>query len=174
MEDYVVPLVCGWLWILAWGLGFMATKCGTRFSSELVVQPDGWPLSNFAAWCVELLAFVAGMIAFLVIKGRHDMSPVTGFDAIVGLNIAVYALLLLFLAVFSWELWQHVQRVRSSLWGTLLVVVSYNACQLALVFLYGMHLETYQESAPFVLGLFVMIQKLLDVFWVLRRRAALG
>ena len=171
MDDYVVPLVCGILWITTWFVGYCCYRCGTQFSRQLVMQPEGWPLSNTAAF-VELLSFAAAMAAFLEVKHTHDKTPVRYFDAVVGLNIAVYALLFTFIFVFGFEIMRFVTKRSKKLWATMAVIGSYVSCQLALVVLYSLFLERFQQSIPLVLSLFVLFQKGLDVYWVLLRRRA--
>lgn len=166
MHHVTVPLVCAGLWLAMCLLGIGLARCKNHLAAELRVQPDGWPLSNFAVLTLEIITYVAGMVAFVVVKETHDLTPVPGFDSVVGLNVAVYALMFVFVVVYSFELWMYQKRLQ----GTLVVIASYNGCQLALVVLYGKFLEAHQEPLPFALGLFVFAQKLMDIFWCLRRR----
>jgi hypothetical protein len=173
MQDFVVPLVCGFLWICSWSIGYGIYRCKPKLSLELTLQPKGWPLTNTAAFFVEILSLTAALIAFVQVQNVHKSTPVKHFNGIVGLNISVYILLFLFLLVFTYEIKNSITTGNKTLFGTIFVVVSYNVCQLALVFLYLFVLFQHKEPIPLVLSLLVLLQKIADIYWVALRRRAL-
>ena len=169
MEDFVVPTVCGILWLSTWIIGYGLYRAGSKVSQEMVVSPKGWPLSNTAAFFLEFLSITAAMAAYLIVKQSHDSIALANFDAVIALNITVYALLLVFLMVYFYEMYRYTKLKRTKLMATGLVIWAYVLCQLALVIVYG----TYDESVALALSLLVLLQKSGDLFWLWKRRASL-
>lgn len=170
MKDFVVPLVCSLLWLCTWLIGYGIYRCKNKFSDMLTHKPKNWPLTNTTSFFVELLSLTAAVVAFLEVQSIHRSTPVKYFNSIVGLNISVYALLLFFLLVYAYDIMKNITNNNKKLLGTFVVVISYNACQLALVCLYASFLNQHQEPMPLVLSLFVFVQKSADIYWVILRR----
>lgn len=135
-----------------------------------VHKPKKWPLTNTTAFFMEMLSLTAAVVAFLEVQSTHRNTPVKYFNSIIGLNISVYALLFVFLFVYAYDIMKNITSNHKKLLATLLVVCSYNACQLALVCLYASFLNRHQEPMPLVLSLFVFVQKFADIYWVILRR----
>ena len=104
MQSFVVPLVSGLLFLGTWCLGYVFYRYGASFSRELVVQPRGWPLSNFVSFLLELVSYAFTVVAYLVAKSYHDENPWKVFPAIDALTLLMYSLLFVFLLVYSYDL----------------------------------------------------------------------
>jgi multisubunit Na+/H+ antiporter MnhB subunit len=133
------------------------------------MQPPGWPLSNLAAFAVEVLSLICAMIVYCIVQNADNTTPVTGMTGIVGLNIAVYGLLVVFVIVFSAELSRSTSP--GALLPTLAVIIAYVVCQIALLGLYWHYRPDGGSMAPSILCMFVTAQKGFDLYWwVCRRR----
>lgn len=167
MNEYVVPVTCACLWVFTWIIGWFISRKPTAFSKEFTKHPKGWPLSNFSAFIVESLAFSAAITAYLRVK-RND--PEYMIKHIEGLNIAIYALLPVFLVTYCVDVYLYIKiKVKVLLYSTI-TIFSYVICQLVLTIFYSEYLHRKQDPLPLVLSLFCLFQKSFDIYWAYCRK----